>query len=118
MQSLLTYNLRVAAVMAVFYLFYRLLLSRETFHRLNRVVLLATALLSFVLPLCIITITRTVEVGSFEIDSLGTATDANLYITTQRIAESASLHLIISLMFGVGVLAVLVIPARVSCWRP
>ena len=107
MQSLLTYNLRVAVVMAVFYLFYRLLLSRETFHRLNRVVLLATALLSFVLPLCIITITRTVEVGSFEIDSLGTATDANLYITTQRIAESASLHLIISLIFGVGVLAVL-----------
>ena len=93
--------------MAVFYLFYRLLLSRETFHRLNRVVLLATALLSFVLPLCIITITRTVEVGSFEIDSLGTATDANLYITTQHIAESASLHLIISLIFGVGVLAVL-----------
>ena len=45
MQSLLTYNLRVAVVMAVFYLFYRLLLSRETFHRLNRVVLLATALL-------------------------------------------------------------------------
>lgn len=107
MQSLLTYNLRVAVVMAVFYLFYRLLLSRETFHRLNRVVLLATALLSFVLPLCIITITRTVEVGSFEIDSLGTATDANLYITTQHIAESASLHLIISLIFGVGVLAVL-----------
>ena len=107
MQSLLTYNLRVAVVMAVFYLFYRLLLSRETFHRLNRVVLLATALLSFVLPLCIITITRTVEVGSFEIDSLGTATDANLYITTQRIAESASQHLIISLIFGVGVLAVL-----------
>lgn len=107
MQSLLTYNLRVAAVMAVFYLFYRLLLSRETFHRLNRVVLLATALLSFVLPLCIITITRTVEVGSFEIDSLGTATDANLYITTQGIAESASLHLIITLIFGVGVLAVL-----------
>lgn len=107
MQSLLTYNLRVAVVMAVFYLFYRLLLSRETFHRLNRVVLLATALLSFVLPLCIITITRTVEVGSFEIDSLGTATDANLYITTQRIAESASLHLIIALIFGVGVLAVL-----------
>lgn len=107
MQSLLTYNLRVAVVMAVFYLFYRLLLSRETFHRLNRVVLLATALLSFVLPLCIITITRTVEVGSFEIDTLGTATDANLYITTQRIADSASLHLIIALIFGVGVLAVL-----------
>ncbi|MBR4037757.1 MAG: M56 family peptidase, partial [Tidjanibacter sp.] len=107
MLSLLTYSLRVAVVMAVFYLFYRLLLSRETFHRLNRVVLLATALLSFVLPLCIITITHTVEVDAFEIDSLGTATDANLYITTQQIAESASLHLI-ALIFGVGVLAVLV----------
>ncbi|MBR4064536.1 MAG: peptidoglycan DD-metalloendopeptidase family protein [Tidjanibacter sp.] len=106
MLSLLIYSLRVAVVMAVFYLFYRLLLSRETFHRLNRVVLLVTALLSFVLPLCIITITHTVEVDAFEIDSLGTATDANLYITTQQIAESASLHLI-ALIFGVGVLAVL-----------
>ena len=61
MTELLAYNLKVAALLAVFYMFYRLLLSRETLHRLNRVVLLLTAVASFVLPLCVITIHRTVS---------------------------------------------------------
>ena len=59
MFDFIKYDLKVAAVLAVFYLFYRLLLSRDTFHRLNRIVLLATSALSFVLPLCVITIRRT-----------------------------------------------------------
>ena len=62
MMEFLTYDLKVAALLAVFYMFYRLLLSRETFHRINRVVLLLTAILSFVLPLFVITIHKTVIV--------------------------------------------------------
>ena len=60
MTDFLIYDLKVAALIAVFYMFYRLLLSRETFHRLNRMVLLSTAVASFVLPLCIITLHKTV----------------------------------------------------------
>ena len=60
MTDFLIYDLKVAALIAVFYMFYRLLLSRETFHRLNRMVLLTTAVASFVLPLCIITLHKTV----------------------------------------------------------
>ncbi|MBM6992890.1 MAG: carboxypeptidase-like regulatory domain-containing protein [Prevotella sp.] len=56
MTEFLTYDLKVAALIAVFYMFYRLLLAKDTFHRLNRIVLLATAVASFVLPLCVITI--------------------------------------------------------------
>ena len=52
MTDFLIYDLKVAALIAVFYMFYRLLLSRETLHRLNRIVLLSTAVASFVLPLC------------------------------------------------------------------
>ena len=63
MTEYLTYSLKVAALMAVFYLFWRLLLERETLHRLNRMVLLLTALGSFVLPLCVITLHRTEEVA-------------------------------------------------------
>ena len=63
MMEFLTYDLKVALLIAVFYMFYRLMLSRDTFHRVNRVVLLATALASFVLPLCVITIHRTVMVS-------------------------------------------------------
>ena len=71
----LTYDLKVAVLIAVFYMFYRLLLSRETFHRVNRIVLLATAVASFVLPLCIITLHKTVVVsedaGAVTLDYLG-----------------------------------------------
>ena len=58
----LTYDLKVAVLIAVFYMFYRLLLSRETFHRVNRIVLLATAITSFLLPLCVITLHQTVVI--------------------------------------------------------
>ena len=73
MTDFLIYDLKVAALIAVFYMFYRLLLSRETFHRLNRVMLLTTALASFVLPLCVITLHRTVVMPMPEIET-GVAT--------------------------------------------
>ena len=57
----LTYEIKVAAVLLVFYLFYRFLLKKETFHRFNRAVLVGTAILSFILPFCIITIKKTAE---------------------------------------------------------
>ncbi|MBE6284482.1 MAG: TonB family protein [Mediterranea massiliensis] len=50
------YILKSAICLALFYLFYRLLLSRETFHRFNRVALLGLLVLSCVVPL--------IEVGS------------------------------------------------------
>lgn len=58
MYALLVYSLKVGACLAVFYLFFKLLLSRETFHRLNRIVVLGAIVASFVLPLCVITIRR------------------------------------------------------------
>ncbi len=58
MEGLLIYVLRSGLCLAVFYLFFKWLLSRETLHRFNRAVLLGGMLLSFVLPLCIITVTR------------------------------------------------------------
>lgn len=60
MTEFLIYQGKTAIALAVFYLFYRLLLSKETFHRFNRIVLLGTAALSFVLPLCVITIKQVV----------------------------------------------------------
>ena len=78
MMEFLTYDLKVAVLMAVFYMFYRLLLSRETFHCVNRMVLLLMALASFVLPLCVITIHKTVVVdgghGLAGLDALGMVT--------------------------------------------
>lgn len=59
MESLLLYLFRSALLMAVFFFCYRLLLSRETFHRFNRVMLITIALFSFILPL--IHLTRYVD---------------------------------------------------------
>ena len=75
MVELLIYDLKVAVLVAVFYMFYRLLLSRETYHRVNRAVLLGTAIASFILPLCVITLHKTVVVsggsGLVTLDALG-----------------------------------------------
>ena len=62
MTEFLTYDLKVAVLIAVFYFCYRLLMERETFHRLNRIVLLSSIVLSLVLPLCVITFHKTFEV--------------------------------------------------------
>ena len=59
--AFLIYDAKVAVALLVFYLFYRFLLKKETFHRFNRIVLVGTAVLSFLLPLCIITIHKPVE---------------------------------------------------------
>lgn len=58
----LIYEIKTAVLFAVFYLFYRLLLSKETFHRLNRAVLLCSAMASALLPLLRITVHKTVEI--------------------------------------------------------
>lgn len=45
------YQVKVAVILAAFYFVYRLLMGRETFHRVNRVMLLAVPVLVAVLPL-------------------------------------------------------------------
>ncbi|RYY07779.1 MAG: hypothetical protein EOP43_02230 [Sphingobacteriaceae bacterium] len=52
----LVYLLQVSACTAIFYLFYRLLLSRLTFFTINRWYLLTTVLLSFIIPVLTIPI--------------------------------------------------------------
>jgi len=64
MISFLIYEGKVAIALAVFYMFYRLLLRKETFHRLNRMVLVGTVVLAFLLPLCIITIHKPMEMDA------------------------------------------------------
>ncbi len=62
MLNLIVYEAKVALLLAAFYICYRVLLSKETLHRLNRVVLTGSVILSFLLPFCVLTFHRTVEV--------------------------------------------------------
>ena len=61
MGILFVYILKSSFCLAVFYLFYRLLLSRETFHRFNRIALLGILLLSCLLPFVEVSVSRPVE---------------------------------------------------------
>ena len=72
--TFLTYEYKVAVALLVFYLFYRFLLKKETFHRFNRIMLVGTAVLSFVLPLCIITIHKPMEMASVDMESVAAST--------------------------------------------
>lgn len=51
MGILLSYTLKSAFCLTLFYPAYRLLLSKETFHRFNRIALLTLLVLSYLLPL-------------------------------------------------------------------
>jgi len=70
--DLIYYDLKVAALIGVFYLFYMLLLARETTHTLNRMVLLTSIVLSLVLPLCIVTIHQSIIIESMQHTVIGT----------------------------------------------
>ena len=57
------YILKTSVCLAVFYLFYRLLLSKETFHRFNRLALLGVLLLSCLVPLIEVTTQESSEMN-------------------------------------------------------
>lgn len=59
----LVYILKSSLCLAAFYLFYRLLLSRETLHRFNRVALLGVLLLAALLPLVEVSTEQPTGVG-------------------------------------------------------
>ena len=60
---LLIYQIKVGLCLIVFYLLWKLLLSRETFHRFNRVALLVVMVLALVLPWIRLSLDATVQVA-------------------------------------------------------
>ena len=62
MGTFFVYILKASVCLAAFYLFYRLLLSKDTFHRFNRIALLGILFLSLVIPFCEITMHENIEV--------------------------------------------------------
>ena len=102
MTNFLIYDAKVAVLIIVFYMFYRLMLSRETFHRVNRVVLLLTAVASFVLPLCVITLHKTVRMEAVPMVSVG-----DLQMEVAADAGPVWWQMLLPLIFIIGVVATL-----------
>ena len=108
MTEFLIYQGKAAIALAVFYMFYRLLLSKDTFHRFNRIVLLGTAALSFVLPLCVITFKEVVVVPAMTASSeTFTCEVAGTAAMVPEVSEPIWPVILCSL-FALGALAVLV----------
>lgn len=121
----LTYELKVAVLIAVFYIFWRLLVANETWHRLNRIVLIATAIASFVLPFCVITIHQTVEVMQpaesipTVVADLNSAThESGIPNPLQQIEPQKSFNwlLPLTIIYIIGVVVVL-LRMLLSLWR-
>ena len=100
MIDFLIYDLKVALLIAVFYMFYRLLLARETFHHVNRIVLLTTAVASYVLPLCVITIHETVVM-----QQTPTVTIDGLQASAYEPAPTPLWQIVLPILFIIGVAA-------------
>ena len=123
----LTYELKVAVLIATFYIFWRLLTAKETWHGLNRIVLLTTAVASFVLPLCVITIHQTVEVDTLPMEAI----DETMLPETSALQPEAAFspatvtpeqeqhfdwQLILAVIYIIGV-AVVMSKMLLSIWR-
>jgi TonB family protein len=105
MMDFLIYDAKVAVLIAVFYMFYRLMLARETFHRVNRLVLLLTAVASFVLPLCVITMHETVTMEPMSVMSLDDLTmDTPV---AEPVVETPLWQILLPVIFMIGMLATL-----------
>ena len=102
MTDFLIYDAKVAVLIAIFYMFYRLMLARETFHRVNRLTLLLTAAASFVLPLCVITLHKTVRMEASPMVSVG-----NLQMEMAADAGPEWWQVLLPAIFIIGVVATL-----------
>ena len=107
MTEFLIYQGKAAIALAVFYMFYRLLLSKETFHRFNRIVLLGTATLSFVLPLCVITFKEVVVVPAMTGTSETIVGEAAETVAMVPEASAPIWPVILCSLFALGAMAVL-----------
>ena len=84
--ALLLYIGKAAILIAVFYLLYRLLMERETFHRFNRAILLLSVLIAFILPLCEINLHKTVVAASMPV------TDGAVVADSQSATERGGIY--------------------------
>ena len=88
MTDFLIYQGKAAIALAAFYMFYRLLLNKETFHRFNRIMLIGTAVLCLALPMCVITMNRTVIMPAEKNDyALVEPIDADYEMVPMEIVE-------------------------------
>lgn len=112
MGTFFVYILKTSICLTGFYLFYRLLLSKETFHHFNRIALLGTLLLSLLIPFCEITVPDKSEVQQTLLTIEQTLTLANHVPHAEVHATSSSIPPWLPVLLGIYLLGILFILGR------
>ncbi len=119
MGTFFVYILKSALCLAAYYLFYKLLMSRDTFHRFNRFALVTLLLCSMALPLMQFNLKTTTEAtGSVEIDLSDLAmveavvTEVETPLWTKFVAV-----LILVYLLGIVFFALRTLVSYLSLWR-
>lgn len=105
---LLIYQIKVGICLIAFYLLWKLLLSRETFHRFNRVALLTVMALAFVLPWVKLSLDVSTPVaGGMVVLEEMIVTPAGA-VQPQQAAQTWNVINIANVLYFIGVVSVLV----------
>ncbi|WP_223032721.1 M56 family metallopeptidase [Hanstruepera marina] len=100
---MIVYILKFSACLAIFMLFYKLFLEKESFHRFKRFYLLGTLLLAAIIPL--ITFTTYVEIAPVEIPTDYSDLATPPYVPEQLFEEPVNYWpTILWSIYGIGVL--------------
>ncbi|WP_299230308.1 M56 family metallopeptidase [uncultured Bacteroides sp.] len=110
MGTLLIYILKSAVCLAIFYLFYKLLMSRETFHRFNRFSLLGLMIICSIIPFAKISMeeqpveTVQVEMSMDESLIMPVITDTDIVTTTHNTSTMEHITIFAAIIYITGIL--------------
>ena len=99
------FTIKASVCLMAFYLFYKLLLSKETFHRFNRFALLGTVIVSMIIPVIKMTTAHTTTVNT-GIVSMET------FFEPQIVGDEQEPLTVVQLLFILYILGVLFFIAR------
>lgn len=104
MGTFFVYSLKAGLCLAVFYLLYKLLLSKETFHAFNRRVIILIMLLSLAVPLVHITVdgTQYMANGIVQVEEMLMQTEV---LTTENSHRGLTTPQVLFLIYIIGVVA-------------
>ena len=105
---LLIYQIKVGLCLIAFYLVWKLLLSRETFHRFNRVALLVVMALALVLPWVKISLDSTAPVTQQMVILEELLVSPNGAATAQQASSSWSVTGIATVLYFIGIVVAIV----------
>ena len=96
------YILKSSLCLALFYLFYRLLLSKETFHRFNRLALLGVLALSGAIPFVKITLQKSAE-ASISFDEFMLVPEVAPSVVMEEVSTPFPWMALVLLVYGLGI---------------